>query len=84
MAQLIRPGSVKVRSQDGEVQVTIALELTINLNTEGLSIAAAAAPIQAQQQGVLENAKEKAKKNDVVWEIPDFGTTPKVDFGKKQ
>lgn len=83
MAQLIRPGSVKVRSQDGEVQVTIALELTINLNTEGLSIAAAA-PIQAQHQPTLENTKEKAKKNDVMWEIPDFGASPKVDFGKKQ
>ena len=34
MPQLIKPGNVKIMTQDGEVQVTIALELTINLNAD--------------------------------------------------
>ena len=78
MAQLIRPGSVKVLTQDGEVHVVISLELTINLNSDGLHVGG------EHRQDVIQKPKEKEKKEDVMWEIPDFGTSPKVDFGKKQ
>lgn len=81
MAQLIRPGAVKVVTQDGEVHVSISLELTINLNSDGLHVGAEAA---SNYKDVIDKPKEKAKKDDVMWEIPDFGTSPKVDFGKKQ
>lgn len=81
MAQLIRPSSVKVLTQDGEVHVTISLELTINLNSEGLHVSGEATH---QRQDVIDKPKEKSKKEDVMWEIPDFGTSPKVDFGKQQ
>jgi uncharacterized protein YjhX (UPF0386 family) len=78
LAQLIRPGSVKVITQDGEVQVSIALELTINLNTDGLQLSAQGRPES------IEKSKELKKKDDVMMEIPDFAPSPKVDFGKKQ
>ena len=42
MAQLIKPNSVKIITQDGEVKVTIALELTINLNSDGIKVSATA------------------------------------------
>ena len=81
LAQLIRPGSVKVLSQDGEVRVTIDLQLTINLNGDGLTVGATA----TAANGNLESLAEKMVKADkIAWEIPDFGPVPKVDFGKKE
>lgn len=74
MPQLIKPGSVKILSQDGEVQVTIALELTINLNTDGVKVSAQA----------IENKKEMLKEEKDEWMIPDFGASPKLDFGKRE
>lgn len=78
MANLIRPNSVKVVTQDGEVQVTIALELTINLNANGLDVSA-----NSQDTNYV-SAVKKPKDDKVEWEIPDFGAFPKVDFGKKE
>ena len=81
MANLIRPNSVKVVTQDGEVQVTIALELTINLNANGLDVSAKSATTQDVN---YVPAAKKPKEDKIEWEIPDFGAFPKVDFGKKE
>lgn len=81
MANLIRPGNVKVVTQDGEVQVTIALELTINLNSNGLNVSTGSVEAQANN---LSGLPKKPKEDKVNWEIPDFGAFPKVDFGKKE
>lgn len=76
MPQLIKPGSVKVMTQDGEVQVSIAIELTVNLNTEGLQIAAT---------HHTQNVEKKSSVEDKIdWMIPDFDLSPQVDFGKKE
>lgn len=75
LAQLIKPSSVKVVSQEGEVKVTIALELTINLNSDGLKVSA------SSEVGKVE--KQKDSEDKVLWEIPDFGPVPKLGFGKK-
>ena len=81
MAQLVRTNPVKVVSSEGEVQVTISLELNINLNSDGLTVGAkptVEASASAEQSPV-------AKKEDkTLWEIPDFGPIPKVNFGKKE
>jgi hypothetical protein len=77
LPQLIKPGSVKIMTQDGEVKVTIALELTINLNSDAVHIAA------ANNENVLEKSKS-FKENKIDWMIPDFGTSTTVDFGKKE
>ena len=61
-------------TNDGEVQVSIALELTINLNTDGLKVSTQ----------IEEQKKETAKKEKNEWMIPDFGDSPKLDFGKKE
>lgn len=74
MPQLIRPGSVKIMTQDGEVQVSISLELTINLNTDGVKVSA-----QAVEGKVVEKPQEKDE-----WMIPDFGSSPKLNFGKRE
>ena len=81
MASLIRPNNVKVVTQDGEVQVTIALELTINLNSNGLNVSAG--NVEAQPAN-LSGLPKKPKEEKVNWEIPDFDAFPKVDFGKKE
>lgn len=76
MPQLIKPGSVKIMTQDGEVQVSIAIELTVNLNTEGLQIAAT---------HHTENVDKKTSADDKIdWMIPDFDFSTQVDFGKKE
>lgn len=75
MPNLIRPNSVKVITQDGEVQVSITLDLNINLNTEGI--------VTAQN---IESKKEEKKieepKEETLWAIPDFDSMPKINFGK--
>lgn len=75
MPQLIKPGSVKILTQDGEVQVTIALELTINLNTDGVKVAAETAVGKKQDKSIPEGGD---------WLVPDFTSSPKLDFGKRE
>lgn len=72
MPQLIRPGTVKIMTHDGEVQVSITLELNINLNTDGVKVAAQAAVEE----------KEKPQKDE--WAIPDFDASPRLNFGKRE
>lgn len=79
MAQLIKPNSVKIITQDGEVKVTIALELTINLNSDGIKVSATA-ETQKNEPFIPKNKTE----DKTLWEIPDFGIAPKVGFGKKE
>lgn len=77
MPQLIKPGTVKILTQDGEVQVSIVLELNINLNTNNIDVVS---------QSIVEkkdNTIKKEKEQDD-WMIPDFGDSPKINFGKKE
>lgn len=67
------PNSVKIITQDGEVQMFITLELNINLNTNGVI-----STIETETKKTL----EKPVKENTEWAIPDFGST-KIDFGKK-
>ena len=69
MAQLIKAQDVKIITKDGECQVSISLELNINLNNNLVEISG-------------QNIKNE-KKDDVNWMIPDFTTSPKINFGKK-
>ena len=73
MPSLIKPGTVRVLTQDGEVQVSITLELNINLNTEGV--------LQVSGQSMV---KKEVEKESVEWAIPDFNESPKIDFGKQE
>ncbi len=78
MPQLIRPQEVKVLTQNGEVRVSIMLDLNINLNASGgfdVTATARDNPPQVEQQRV---------KEDTQWAIPDFGASPKINFGKKE
>jgi hypothetical protein len=70
MAQLIKPGEVKIITKDGECQVSISIELTINLNSDISS-----------EPVVKKSIVEEKKSND--WMIPDFEAAPRVNFGKK-
>ena len=70
MANRVTPGSVKILTQEGEVHVLITLELNINLNSDGI-------------QTVVSKEKTEVKEKDSdIWEIPDFGSSPKINFGK--
>lgn len=76
MPQLIKPGTVKILTNDGEVQVSISLDLTINLNTDGIKVAAQATEISKKNN-------ESSIPDGGDWLIPDFDASPKIDFGKK-
>lgn len=73
MPQLIRPGDVKVVTKDGECLVNIQLELTIKLDGNGLSVGS----VQA-----LATPDTPQKKEEVAWQIPNFGGGPKLKFGQ--
>lgn len=80
MAQLIKPGSVKVITNNGEVQINITLELNVNLNSSGLQVTAQAQSVTPTKPEKTE-IQEKTKSDD--WLIPDFSASPKLNFGKK-
>jgi hypothetical protein len=77
MPTLIKPGSVKVVTKEGEIQVSLTLDLNINLNTEGLVLESKVSSVEAQSNPSYKNKSEK-----VEWAIPDFDTSQKIDFGK--
>jgi hypothetical protein len=62
------------------VHVTISVDLNINLNAEGITSGATGSSVSTveNKSGIKQENKESA-----IWEIPDFGASPKIDFGKK-
>ena len=72
MANRISPQSVKVITQDGEVHVLITLELNINLNSNEIQTVASS-----------EKTEIKKEKESDIWELQDFGNSPKINFGKE-
>lgn len=65
---------VVVEDQEGgkSLKITLELELNINLNSNGLQATVAAKAVEAEPDG-----------EDVIYAIPDFGNSQKIDFGKK-
>jgi hypothetical protein len=80
MAQLIKPGSVKVvTNNNGEVTLHITLDLNVNLNSNNIQVSAQS--VQADQPTPIPKKPNPVPKNDD-WLIPDFSASPKVNFGK--
>lgn len=82
MANLLKPNTVKVITQDGELHVTISLELSINLNHENMKMLNSPSAVVPEVTVSKKIASEEDDKPD--WEIPDFAPMPKVEFGKKK
>lgn len=78
MPALIKPGTVKVISHEGEVQVSITLELNINLNTENMTVTAV-----SQKENISQKEEKTIEKKDSIWEIPDFESST-INFGKRE
>lgn len=80
MPQLIKPGSVKIVSRDGEVSVAITIDLNINLTNllEGTDLPVPEAEKNKKENTYIENINDK-----VEWAIPDFGSE-KINFGKNK
>lgn len=78
MASLIKPGSLKVVSKDGEVQVSLTIDLNVNINSNENFFSNNKT---LENNSSNEGSKEKKDKFD--WAIPDFEEAPKLDFGKK-
>ena len=72
MANLIKPGDVKIVTKNNEVFVNISLELNLKLDGNITSLG-----IDAKVPG--SNKIELEEK--VNWEIPDF-SSGKINFGK--
>lgn len=77
MAQLLKPQNVKIVTRDGELVVSIQLDININLNQTG-SIDVNNVVANA----VSPNTVKKQEEDKIPWEIPDFGGTEKIKFGK--
>lgn len=76
MPQVVGPGQIVTVVKDGECRVSITLDLNININQSGEVSASASVVGQ-------ERTKIPAKDMDKVeYEIPDFTSDLKVDFGK--
>jgi hypothetical protein len=77
MVQIIKPGTTKVITKDGECEITISIELNINLNQSGITVSAQS--VQAEAKEIKQEVKEPESTN---WAIPDFSNLKKVQFGK--
>lgn len=77
MANLIKPGDIKVITKNNELFVTISLELNIKLdgNVTNLNLNSDV----VQQQAFQKKEEEKVK-----WEVPDFSSGNKLNFGKEK
>lgn len=75
MPQLIKPNDVKVLTKDGEVKISISLDLNINLNENKTNI---------KLNDIEINNTSDINKNDekTIWQIPDFSSGEKINFGK--
>ena len=77
MPNLIRPGSTKVITRNGEVELYVVLDLNVNLNTDGLQLSTTAAKARQEQE------EEDEDDDKVNWAIPEFASgKDKVKFGK--
>ena len=77
MVSLIKPGSVKILTKEGEIQVSLTLDININLNTDGVSLN------KNNEVQIEEKFLKKEEKFD--WAIPDFDIpSSKIKFGKKE
>jgi hypothetical protein len=74
MANLIKPGDIKVVTKNNELFVNISLELNIKLdgNVTNLNLNS-----DFGSQSIPKKEEEK-----INWEIPDFTPSNKINFGK--
>jgi hypothetical protein len=80
VAALIKPGSVKIVTKEGEIQVSLSIDLNVNLNTDGLLVEKASASLEKNNN----DFSSKKVEEKVEWAIPDFDIGPKLEFGKKK
>lgn len=74
MAQVLKPSEVKIITKDGEIEITLKLDINININQNDIVV---------KSEGTVTKVKEEKKSEDKAnWEIPDFGPSPKLKFGK--
>lgn len=74
MAQVLKPSEVKIITKDGELEITLKLDINININQSDIVV---------KSEGTVTQVKEEKKLEDKAnWEIPDFGPSPKLKFGK--
>lgn len=77
MAQLLKPGDVKIITKDGQITVKLEIDLNINLNQTGnLTVTS-----DNQSPGAVKTSVNKDS-DETEWMIPDFGPTTKIKFGK--
>jgi hypothetical protein len=77
MANLIKPGDVKIITKNNEVFVNISLELNIKLDGNVTNLIS-----ESKGSSFIEQKKQEEEK--VHWEIPDFSMNAgKLNFGKE-
>jgi hypothetical protein len=74
VAQVHKPSELKIVTKDGELEISIKLDINVNINQSDIVVKADAVATKIKENKELE---EKAN-----WEIPDFGPSPKLKFGK--
>lgn len=78
MVQLIKPTEVSVKTVNGEVLLNIKLDININLSQSG----SVSNPVPENK--IEGNLEQKKKEDANLWEIPDFSSVPKINFGTKE
>jgi hypothetical protein len=72
MANLIKPGDVKIITKNNEIFVNLSLELNIKLDGSVTNLS-----------NITVKDKEKIEDEKVAWQIPDFSSGSKINFGKE-
>ena len=66
-----RPSQVILTSKEGEVKMTIDMNITLNINAGTVAVSTDA------------KVSSTEKLPDFEYQIPDFGSDERIDFGKK-
>lgn len=76
MAQLFKPGEVKVISREGEITLSLQIDLNININSSGAPV------VEGIVRTKESNVKSTNEEESNSWMIPDFKPAEKIKFGK--
>lgn len=76
MAQLIKPGDIKIVTKNNEILVNISLDLNIKLDGSVTNL-----NLGVSNEGT--SNLNKKEEDSVNWAIPDFTTNKKIKFGKE-
>lgn len=76
--QRVSPKNVTIVTKDGELQISLTLDININLNNGEFFTEKSLIKKEENKKEIIEELSVEEK-----YIIPDFSSSPKINFGEK-